>query len=75
MILPHSVNTAPLEAIRAYENSTNKAQKSLISAQERNAFWAEVSKAGINYQNLSQKLLDEGLIAFQKSLEDMLRAL
>ncbi|WP_300447058.1 transaldolase [uncultured Helicobacter sp.] len=75
LILPHSVNTAPLEAIRAYENSTNKAQKSLISAQERNAFWAEVSKAGINYQNLSQKLLDEGLIAFQKSFEDMLRAL
>ncbi|MCH5313564.1 MAG: transaldolase [Helicobacter sp.] len=75
LILPHSVNTAPLESIRAYEQSTNKAQKTLLSPKSRHSFWESLSDAGIHREDISQKLLNEGIVAFQQSFEDMLRAL
>lgn len=75
LIFPHSVNTAPLDAIRAFEKSQNKAQKLLMNAQNRLAFWESLQNVGISRQSLSQNLLDEGLSAFCASFEEMLRAL
>lgn len=75
LILPHSVNTAPLEAIRAYQTSTDKAQKSPISPHARAAFWEELAKYNINRDEVAEALLKDGLQAFKQSFEDMLKAL
>lgn len=74
LILPHSVNTAPLDAIMAYKTSTDKVQKSLLESSTRARFWQEIARTGIDRAELSQRLLNEGIVAFQKSFEDMLRA-
>lgn len=76
LILPHSVNTAPLQAIRAYiANKSSDAFVPLIDSQSRLRFWDNLQQIGIERDNVAKKLLDEGLIAFQKSFEDILRIL
>jgi len=75
--LPHSINTAPLDALNAY-NAENSGDLKDIKAikiptnTESNAFFGLVSKAGIDINALYAKLLDDGMRSFEDSFEDLL---
>lgn len=75
LILPHSVNTAPLDAIRAYEKSLNKSQTSLIDSKTRLDFWHNLKEYGVVYDSVAKQLLDEGLKSFKQSFEELLKSL
>ena len=75
LILPHSINTAPLESIRAYQMSEDKEQKSLINISSRLAFWEDMKEKNIHRDIIAHRLLDEGLVAFKQSFEDLLKSL
>ncbi|MCX2717034.1 transaldolase [Helicobacter sp. MIT 21-1697] len=75
LILPHSVNTAPLESIRAYEMSEDKGQKSLINTSSRLAFWENLKEKNIHRDIIAHHLLDEGIVAFKQSFESLLTSL
>ena len=76
--LPHSINTAPLETIQAH--LLNKEDSALIEPNaalfsDAKKTIEEISSHGIDLDALSLKLMDEGMEAFKKSFEEMLRAL
>lgn len=79
LILPHSVNTAPLESIRAYMECKDVngecTQIPLLDSTSRLSFWQCVKKCGIVYDNVANQLLDEGLTSFRQSFEELLRGL
>lgn len=75
LILPHSVNTAPLETLKAYEQSTDKMQKSLLDSQSRLAFWQALADMGLSREEISQNLLSDGLVSFKQSFEELLKNL
>lgn len=75
LILPHSVNTAPLETLKAYEKSTDRMQKSLLDSQARLAFWRALADMGLSREEISQNLLADGLASFKQSFEELLKNL
>lgn len=75
LILPHSVNTAPLETLKAYEQSTDKMQKSLLDSQSRLGFWQALADMGLSREEISQNLLTDGLVSFKQSFEELLKNL
>ena len=79
LILPHSVNTAPLESIRAYmeckDVNRECTQIPLLDSTSRLSFWQRVKESGIVYDDIAEKLLSEGLTSFKQSFEELLRGL
>lgn len=75
LLLPHSVNTAPLDAIKGFMMSEYVAQSALIDTDTRARFWLDLRESSIERESLSQTLLNEGLIAFKDSFEALLRGL
>lgn len=75
LILPHSVNTAPLETLKAYEQSADKTQKNLLDSQSRLAFWQALIDMKISRKEISQNLLADGLVSFKQSFEELLKNL
>ncbi|PAF53012.1 transaldolase [Helicobacter sp. 13S00482-2] len=75
LYLPHCVNTAPLDAIKAY--LTNNAPITPISTDKESIKKGiqEIVDAGINIENLYVSLLKEGLEAFEKAFENLLRSI
>lgn len=74
LLLSHSVNTAPLDSIKAYEKSS-KVQKSLMSKENRLTFWKNMQDANIKREEISQSLLNDGIKAFCESFECLLKSL
>ncbi|WP_104743107.1 transaldolase [Helicobacter cinaedi] len=79
LILPHSVNTAPLESIRAYMGcegaDREHTQTPLVDSASRLSFWQRVKERGIVYDDIANQLLDEGLTSFKQSFEELLKGL
>ncbi len=78
--LPHSINTAPLETINAYLSSLDNSSIGLIQPSDAlfdNARQVikDIASKGIDLDTLSLKLMDEGMEAFKKSFEEMLKTL
>jgi len=70
---PHSVNTAPLHTIEAFENSGEKPLPTLPMPQDEiDRYFESLSKEGISIQAVREKLLREGLDAFKESFAKML---
>lgn len=71
LLLPHSINTAPLETIEAYfANNDTQMKNSEIDFE---AFCAQLKR--IEVERVYQQLLDEGLKAFKESFTDLLQTL
>lgn len=75
LVLPHSVNTAPLESIRAYMECKESVQTPLLDSALRLSFWQSVRECGIVYDNVANQLLDEGITSFKQSFEELLKGL
>lgn len=71
LLLPHSINTAPLETIEAYFSHNDTALKN--SQIDIHTFLSKLQ--GIELEKIYAKLLDDGLKAFKESFVDLLHSL
>lgn len=71
LLLPHSINTAPLETIEAYFSHNDTALKS--SQIDIQAFLSKLQ--GVELEKIYAKLLSDGLKAFKESFVDLLHSL
>jgi transaldolase len=72
----HSINTAPLRTIEAYIVSNPSREAKLpISNQKINAYFAKIAQAGIDMDGVYERLMQEGLEAFEIAFRDMLGAI
>ena len=71
LLLPHSINTAPLETIEAYFSHNDTALKD--ADVDFDSFVGKLQ--GIELQKVYSQLLEEGLKAFKESFIDLLQAL
>ena len=72
LLLPHSVNTAPLATINSFINTKNFTQSKLILEVEIENYFNNIRDSGVDIDALYQRLLNEGLQAFVESFDDML---
>jgi len=72
--LPHSVLTLPLDVIHYIQNKELK-ESFHFQTKHIDAFFSYLTPANISMQKTYDKLLKEGLEAFEKSFEDMLNSL
>lgn len=75
LVYPNSINTAPLNTIKAYIQNDNFIASDVISENTCDEYFDTLNKNGIDINEVSQKLLDDGLEAFIKSFEIMLKKL
>ena len=75
LVYPNSINTAPLNTIKAYIQNDNFIASDVISENTCDEYFDTLNKNGIDINEVSQKLLDDGLEAFVKSFEIMLKKL
>ena len=72
---PHSVNTAPLATIEAYIAKKETEPKLPMDDADINGYFTKLSDCGFDMKEIYEKLLKDGLEAFEKAFEDMLNAL
>lgn len=71
----HSVNTAPLETIKAYAARSQDSFKLPLADEEIESYFATLEKSGIDMNEVYGKLLEDGLKAFEDSFREILNAL
>ncbi len=72
----HSINTAPIETIEAYEKSGNRGELALpIDEHTIDSYFAELTKHGIDMEEVYSELIAEGLRAFEDSFNQILERL
>ncbi|NPA50299.1 MAG: transaldolase [Epsilonproteobacteria bacterium] len=70
---PRSINTAPLETIEAYlKNGEEESFKLPIPQDKIDSFFRELEENGINMDEVYNKLLDDGLKAFEEAFKGIL---
>ncbi len=72
LMAPHSINTAPLATIESYVNAPLGEPKLPISEAEINGYFSALKQQGIEIEEVSQSLLEDGLRAFEKAFAEML---
>ncbi len=75
LLAAHSVNTAPLATIEAYVESPIKEPKLPITEGEIEAYFSQLEQEGIDINETSLSLLQDGLSAFEQAFEEMLKQL
>ncbi|PAF46781.1 transaldolase [Helicobacter sp. 12S02634-8] len=73
LLLPHCINTAPLESINAYLQSPTPALQPLRDKQTIHSQLQAIQAAGIDMPSLYTSLMEEGLRAFITSFETLLQ--
>ena len=71
----NSVNTAPVETIKAYFTNGSKEEALPISSDVINAHFAKVKIAGIDLEAVLDKQVEDGLVAFKDAFKDILDSL
>lgn len=74
LMASHSVNTAPLATIEAYLKNAPLETKELLPMEDKflNGYFMNLEDNGFNMNEIYKKLLDEGLVAFEESFQEML---
>ena len=75
LLAPHSVNTAPLNTIQDYIKGVEAPPKLPIAQSECDEYFEKLLANGVDMQEVYNKLLDDGLVAFEKAFSDMLETL
>lgn len=75
LIYPNSINTAPLDTIKAFITNGTKVQTTLIKEEACDDYFQLLKDNGIDVEATSQKLLNDGLEAFKVSFAQMLTKL
>ncbi len=74
LMASHSVNTAPLSTIEAYLKNSPSDTKEALPIEDKflNGYFMNLEDNGFNMNDIYKKLLDDGLVAFEKSFQAML---
>lgn len=75
LLYPNSINTAPLDTIKAFIANGDFTPKALPSDEEISKFMANAKAANIDYKRVCTDLLDEGLEAFVAAFDEILVSL
>jgi transaldolase len=75
LVYPNSVNTAPLDTIKAYIHNNNFLATDIMNEDVCDEYFDMLKKNGINIDDVSNQLLDDGLKSFVKSFENLLKKL
>ncbi len=75
LFAPHSVNTAPLATIEAYIAHKEGEAKLPMEDKEINGYFTKLKDCGFDMDAVYATLLKEGLEAFEKAFEEMLKKL
>ena len=75
LLAPHSVNTAPVETIKAYVSGGDKSAKLPIAEEKIAAFFQEIKTAGIDFEALIDTQIKDGLEAFKVAFTEILESL
>ena len=71
----NSVNTAPIDTIKAFHANGAKQKALPIDANVIEEHFAKVMACGIDFDTVLQKQIDDGLVAFKEAFQDILEAL
>ena len=71
----HSVNTAPLDTIKSYTQRSQDTFRLPVSNEEIEGYFTMIKDNGIDMDEVYDKLLEDGLKAFERSFEEILNAL
>lgn len=71
----NSVNTAPIDTIKAFDKDANKEKALPISQTIMNRHFQEIEEIGIQMDDILQELIDDGLEAFKEAFKEILEAL
>jgi len=72
LLAPRSVNTAPLATIKSYIAIKASAPKLPIEESEINGYFTQLADNGFDMNEIYDRLLKEGLEAFEKAFKNML---
>ncbi len=75
LIAPHSVNTAPLDTIRAYLKNPEKKAKLPTHIDEIDAYFELIESKGIDMEQVYKQLTEEGVEAFRRDFKTILEEL
>jgi len=75
LFAPHSVNTAPLATIEAYISKKETQPKLPMEDSEINGYFTKLSDCGFDMDEVYEKLLKDGLEAFEIAFKEMLDTL
>jgi len=75
LLAPHSVNTAPVETIAAFVKNGDRQVKLPIDASRIEAHFKKIADAGIDFDAVLQKQIDDGLEAFKEAFGEILSEL
>jgi len=71
----NSVNTAPIDTIKAYVEGADKTAKLPISQEKIDAFFEEIKSAGIDFDEVVRVQIEDGLEAFKVAFKEILENL
>ena len=75
LLAAHSVNTAPVETINAFVKGGDKMVKLPIDTKIIDAHFAKIKAAGIDFDAVVAKQIDDGLEAFKEAFREILNEL
>ena len=75
LLYPNSVNTAPLATIEEWVENGSKEPSEIISEDACDKYFADLETNKIDMNNVYEKLLNDGLVAFKDSFKDLLSKL
>ena len=70
----HAVNTAPLVAAKTYLGSADRGTHLPIAQDEINTFFAALADEAVNFDQVCEELLRDGLTQFEKAFGEILSA-
>jgi len=75
LVAPHSVNTAPLATIKAYLENPLSEPKLPTHIDEIDSYFELLDKRGIDMDEVYNKLIRDGLAAFEEAFAEMLKSI
>jgi transaldolase len=75
LVAPHSVNTAPLATIKAYLENPLSKPKLPTHIDEIDSYFELLDKRGIDMDEVYDKLIKDGLAAFEEAFAEMLKSI
>ena len=72
LLAAHSINTAPLATIESYVSAPLSEPRLPINEAEINGYFSTLKQQGIEIEEVSQSLLEDGLCAFEEAFAEML---
>lgn len=75
LLLENTINTAPIETIQAFLDSSDKSPRVSKSNEEIAHYMQKMQNCGIDYKIVCDELLKEGLGAFKESFSELLESM